>query len=187
MRRRGRRRRAWLLPALLLCCLLLLAGGVVATRLLYPLRYEQYVEQYSAEYKLPPALVYGVIRTESRFRPQAVSSIGARGLMQITEQTFDWAKWRMGDEVTEYDALFDPETNIRYGCFILSLLLQEFENPEAALAAYHAGWGSVKKWLGDAQHSADGVTLDSIPFANTARYVPDVCRAMGVYARLYGK
>ncbi len=164
-----------------------LSAGWAALQWIYPLKYTEAVEKYAAQHGLSPALVYGIIHTESRFRPDAVSSIGARGLMQITEETFEWARWRCGDEDARYEQLFDPEINIRYGTYIFSLLLEEFGQPEEALAAYHAGWGSVKKWLSTEEYSSDGATLLNIPFKDTAQYVPRVKRAAQFYSRVYGK
>ena len=64
-------------------------------RYTHPLRYESYVEKYSRENGLDKYLVYAVIKTESGFDPGAVSNVGARGLMQIMEDTFDWVKFRL--------------------------------------------------------------------------------------------
>lgn len=179
------RRWLWRLGALGAVCLLLWGGVQWACRQLYPRRYAQWVERYAAENGLPEALVYAVIRTESGFDPQAVSGVGARGLMQITEETFEWARYRMGEEGTVYDDLFDPETNIRYGCYILSLLLAEFETVDNALCAYHAGWGRVKGWLQGGEYSADGHTLHTIPVDETRWYLTKVNRAIEMYQRLY--
>ena len=107
-----RRRREFLFPAaFVLIIVLALAGVRLVLTALYPLQYEELIDRYSKENGLSPAFVYGVIHTESRFRADAVSPIGARGLMQITEETFEWTQWRMGDTETAYDDLFDPETN----------------------------------------------------------------------------
>ena len=51
----------------------------------YPKKYQELVEKYSTQYQVDDMLVYSVIRSESRFNPNAVSNIGACGLMQITE------------------------------------------------------------------------------------------------------
>lgn len=184
MRRRWKKR---LLGGLLVVLAIAFVGTIVSFRTLYPLRYEETIDFYAEEYGLSAALLCGVIHSESRFQPDAVSKIGARGLMQITEETFEWAKWRMGDTKTTYADLFLPEVNIRYGGFILKLLLEEFENEAAGLAAYHAGWGCVKNWLANPQHSSDGTTLSHIPYRDTAHYVPTVQKAAQIYRRFYHK
>ena len=59
----------------------------------YPIKYEHFVETYSKKYGLDKWLVYGLIRTESRFDVYAVSSANAKGLMQLTDETgFECAK-----------------------------------------------------------------------------------------------
>lgn len=152
----------------------------------YPLRYEEAVNRSCEAYGVPRSLVYAVIHTESRFQPDAVSNVGARGLMQIMEETFEWAQYRKQDFETTYDEMFDPETNIDYGAYILSLLREEFGSDSTAAAAYHGGWGNVSRWLSDPQYSDDGVHLKAIPINNTDWYVVKVERAQRRYQELYG-
>lgn len=152
----------------------------------HPLKYAEYVEPYAAEYGVDALLVYSVIKTESGFQADAVSNVGARGLMQLMEPAFDWTKWRMGDESDIcYDDLFDPELNVKYGTFMLSLLLDALGGEQEALAAYHAGLAQVQSWLADEQYSTDGKTLDSIPIKDTAHYVNKVMDAYQEYSDLY--
>ena len=140
IRRRRKKNRVLPVAVILIIVLLILGlGGVYAYGVFlertYPIRYESYVEQYSREFNVDKYLVYAVIKTESGFRPDAVSNVGARGLMQIMEDTFDWIKFKMGDEDTVYYDMYDPKTNIRYGCWLLGYLSEEFGNVEAVAAA----------------------------------------------------
>ncbi|MBR5485512.1 MAG: lytic transglycosylase domain-containing protein [Oscillospiraceae bacterium] len=152
----------------------------------YPCEYSEYVSYYAKEYDVPQSLIYAVIRSESSFNPNAESSIGARGLMQITQDTYDWAVYRMG-EVPEngYDSLWNPKENIRIGVYILSQLIREFKTEETAMCAYHAGWGNVKSWLADSKYSSDGINIHTIPFADTGQYVPKVMKTKEMYEELY--
>lgn len=167
----------------------LIAGGFFGYRYYlkytHPIKYENYVEKYSREYGLDKFLVYAVIKTESGFDPAAVSNVGARGLMQIMEDTFDWVSFRLDDEDTRYLDMYDPETNIRYGCYLLGFLCDEFGCVETAMAAYHAGRGRVNEWLEDSEISSDGVHLDVIPISDTAHYVGKIVKAMDTYKELY--
>ncbi|MDD3193716.1 MAG: lytic transglycosylase domain-containing protein [Oscillospiraceae bacterium] len=178
----------------LLLAVLLLAGGVFGAgkalrffyQKAYPLGYGEMVLAACEEQGLEPAFVFAVIRTESSFRPGAESSVGARGLMQITEETFQWIQYRMKDESgTDYDDLFDPETNIRFGAFLLRTLLDEFGSEANALCAYHAGWGNAKKWMQDETYTPDGQNIETIPFGDTGRYVEKVLDTKETYKKLY--
>ena len=83
-----------------------------ADRLLYPRKYSRQVEQWAAEYELDPLLVYAFIRTESGFDPAATSSVEARGLMQMTEETFIWLRSKIApDEGLTFDDLYDPDSD----------------------------------------------------------------------------
>ena len=179
-------RTQFLLPVVALAVTAIITGIVINLfyQTAYPVHWADEVERYSEEFGVEKSLVFGVIHTESSFRPEAVSPVGARGLMQITEETFDWAKWRMGDADTSYEDLFEPESNIKYGTYILSLLIEEFDDTSVALAAYHAGWGNVKKWLDDKAFSDDGRFLNNTPFAKTNDYVVKVNKATEIYRKL---
>lgn len=180
------------LPVIIIIVLILLIaaiGGLLAydkvTRELHPLKYQNYVTKYAREFGVDEYLVYAVIKTESGFRPDAVSNVGARGLMQIMEDTFDWIKFKLGDEDATYYDMYDPQTNIRYGCFLLGYLCDEFGCVDTAMAAYHAGRGQVNEWLSDKEISPDGVHLDVIPIPDTAHYVNKINKAMDTYLMLY--
>lgn len=153
-------------------------------KLSYPHKYEEFVEKYSAEFGLDSALLYAVIRTESSFDHSAVSSADAVGLTQITPETFEWLRMKLGETQGEL-SLLDPETSIKYGAFFLSYLLDEFGETPIALAAYHAGRGRVNSWLKDPEISPDGKTLTKIPISETAHYVKKVTKAHNIYSNLY--
>lgn len=153
----------------------------------YPQKYSDLVYKYARENDLEPCFVFSIIRNESSFNKDAVSSVGARGLMQITPDTFDWAMSKLSEDgkYTE-DDLFDPEINIRYGTFLISTYLNEFEDPKTAIAAYHAGRGNIKKWLTNPEYSEDGKIVSTIPFKGTDTYVARVLEAKEIYKKLYG-
>ncbi len=160
--------------------------GKSILKVLYPVKYTEYVEKYSAEYGIDETLIYAVIKTESSFNPEAVSNAEAVGLTQITPETFRWLKTKTGEE-NENLSLFDPETSVKYGAFFLRYLLDEFENTNTALAAYHAGRGRINGWLENEKYSPDGKILTNIPVKETAHYVNKVNKAIRIYEKLYDK
>ena len=128
-----KKRAGYKLIALLLCFVLAVCGitaalTVGAIRFAYPMKYENYIEKYSAQYDVPKTLLLAVIKTESSFDPKAESSAGALGLTQITPETFHWLQTKTGETLSD-DALSDPETAIRYGALFLALLLPSLPSP----------------------------------------------------------
>ncbi len=164
---------------------MLAAVAFFTLRYLYPKQYFQEVEKYSQQYGIDTDLVYAVIKCESNFDKDALSHASAYGLMQITRETYEWAAKREKDSDFDNNSLFDPDTNIRYGCVIYSIFQNEFESPAVCLAAYNAGRGRVKSWLSDKNYSQDGKTLDKIPFSETENYVKKVLRTQKIYKLIY--
>lgn len=159
-------------------------GYNVCMKYMYPLKYNDLVEKYSVDYGVDTALVYSVIRTESGFKPTVESNVGAKGLMQITPDTFEWLMTKTGESY-EIEALYEPEVNIKYGTLFLSMLTDEFVSDEVALSAYHAGRGQVNNWLCNPEISNDGLNLDRIPYKDTAHYVSKVKKAEKIYNSVY--
>ena len=156
-------------------------------RQLYPRKYQAEVERWAEEYDLDPLLVDAFIRTESGFDSGATSSADARGLMQMTEETFLWLRGKMTDTADlTFDDLYDPAVSIRFGCYYLHLCLVRYNGDlSTAAAAYHSGWGTVDALLQQAEHSADGVTLQGFPYAQMHHYVEKITSCYGVYTSLY--
>ena len=158
-----------------------------AEQLLYPRKYEQLVDQWAQTYNLDPLLVDAFIRTESGFDPAATSSVDARGLMQMTEETFLWLRSKIAaDEDLAFADLYDPDTSIRFGCCYLHLCLERYNGDVAtAAAAYHSGWGTVDNLLRMEEHSADGRTLQGFPYSQMNHYVNKITSCYGAYQRIY--
>ena len=154
----------------------------------YPLLYRDLIEKWSAEYNLEPAYVAAIIRNESSFRAEAVSSVGARGLMQLMPETAEWIAHKIGVEGYAFERMFDPDSNIRFGCWYLRYLSSLFSGDSLCVTcAYHAGQGEIIQWLSNSSISMDGVTLsmETIPEGPTKQYAGRVTRDYGIYLRKY--
>lgn len=156
-------------------------------RALYPREYSEFVEHYAKQYNVPVNLIYAIMRTESSFKSDAVSSAGAIGLMQIMPSTFRWLSDDMLGEKLDDAMLYDAETNIRYGVYYLSRLRDRYGDWQTACAAYNAGNGTVDRWLSD--HSMTDIRgnliPERIPIDETRVYVQKVKKAYAAYSRLY--
>ena len=143
----------------------------------YPLEYEHIIRVHAANHGLDPALVAAVVYVESRFDPNATSAAGAIGLMQLLPDTAKGIALRTGGERFVIADLRDPEISVRYGSWYLDHLREKYRDLSLALAAYHAGQGSVDHWR------AEGL---GIPLPATREYVRRVERLTKVYADAYG-
>lgn len=159
-------------------------GVSLVLQTVYPRGYSDIVEEKAQMYNIDEALLYALIETESGFDENAVSAVGAKGLTQITPDTFEWLQMKKGESYDEND-LFIPEISIDYGAYFISILIEEFGDTKTALAAYHAGRGIVNEWLSDSQYSSDGKTLDNIPYEDTDAYTKQVLKVCGRYCDLY--
>ena len=194
-RRARLRRRAWLIAAIVVAALgiaglgtwLVLDHFPGMTLQSYPMEYEPLIRRYAAENDIPPAYVASVVLAESSYRPEAVSNADAQGLMQLLPSTAEWIAGKL-DETYFDGCLFDPETNIRYGCWYLGFLMRRYSgNMRCSSAAYHAGQGTVDKWLQNPEYSSDGVTLDTIPYSTTDTYVQRVLKYYEKYEKKYAQ
>ena len=152
----------------------------------HPLPYYETVQKYASEYAVPVEVIYAVMNTESSFKSDAVSKKGAIGLMQITPDTFNWlcSKTTEEEQSTSPDLLYNPETNIKYGSFFLSLLYTEYGVWDTVYAAYNAGMNKVTEWMKDPDYNMNGKIVN-IPYPETEKYVEKVSKAVVVYKKLY--
>jgi dephospho-CoA kinase len=154
----------------------------------YPLEYRDEIQRISGEYNLSPALIASVIRNESSFRPAAESSVGARGLMQVMPETAEWIAHKLKVDNYSLEQLYNPETNIRFGCWYLNYLSTLFHgDPLCVVCAYHAGQGEISSWLTNPSISSDGLTMkiDRLPEGPTKTYAGRVTRDYGIYQAKY--
>jgi len=185
-----RRRFAMLAVALVLGAgLAALVSGLgpdVARELTLPLRHDDIIRQQARDKNLDPALIAGVIFTESRFR-DATSHAGAKGLMQLMPDTADYIARKSGGTAFEQGDLASPQVNIAYGSWLLRSLLDHYDGEETlALAAYNAGQGNVDEWVASARaRGEDFRAADHIPFPETRVYVQKVLAAREDYRREY--
>jgi soluble lytic murein transglycosylase len=133
---------------------------------------------HARQEQIDPALLAAVIETESKFNPDARSSAGAVGLMQLTPATAKGiAEYTHGTRFRLSD-LTNPDINVRYGAWYLHRLLAKYGDERLALAAYNAGEANVDRW--QAAH-------EGIQFPDTRAYVDKVEHLKTIYRRTYGK
>lgn len=148
------------------------------------IRYQDYIEYYSAYYELNPAFVAALIYRESHYDPNAVSSVGAQGLMQLMPDTVEWMADKLG--IANPDP-HDPETNIRMGTRYLNYLSNKFDgNPIYVACGFHAGAGNVESWI-EKGYFADpeNPQISEIPMDDSQHYARKVIESYAVYLQHY--
>ncbi len=190
-RRVPHRVKRWLpllfLPLIIVAVLLITGQLNIIEEEVYQLGYEDRVLEVCEMYELDPYIIFSVIKTESNFVPDAVSNVGARGLMQITEITFDWIQTQIDPEKQyTYDDMFDPEVNILFGSYYISRCLERYHGDlDTAVASYHSGWGTVDELLQDGEFSDDGMILDVFPYEQMNHYVNKINANYESYINIY--
>ena len=155
---------------------------------MYPLKYEEYVNKYSQEFRVDKYLIYSIIKAESGFDKDAVSKRYAKGLMQIADMTGEWGASTLDIDIKSDRYLYEPKTNIRIGSWYISTLMKEFNDDiDLVLAAYNGGSGNVNEWLKDKKYSYDGTKLDKIPFRETEKFIKKVKKFYCTYKYIYEK
>ena len=157
-------------------------------KIIYPIKYENFVENYSTKYEVDKNLIYAIIKAESNFNQQAVSNKEAKGLMQLMPQTAEDIAKKLDIEVTKEEIskkLLEPEFNINLGTKYISNLLAKYSNIELALTGYNAGSGNVDTWVENRTLMADGSNIENIPYKETNNYVRKILRDYEIYKKLY--
>jgi soluble lytic murein transglycosylase len=148
---------------------------------LYPQPYEASVAAAARATRLPVNLLYSVIRQESLYRSDVVSTAGARGLMQLELSTARPIARALKLPVPRADDLFNPQINATLGAEHLHQLLDRVEGQlPLALAAYNAGIAAASRWL-PADSIAPDVWVENIPYNETRAYVQRILWHTVVY------
>lgn len=166
----------------------------------FPLEYIGAVEKEAKATQLDENLIRGLMRQESSFRANAQSASNAHGVMQVLPGTATEVatmnKWKAA--LVLPDDLYNPDINIRVGSIYLARLIKAFKgHVPLALAAYNAGIGRMRKWLGARSELSDLETkktsspeeemwIDELPWGETSTYVKAVLRNLLIY-QMYGK
>lgn len=156
----------------------------------FPLAYNDLFKRYTSGKDIPQSYAMAIARQESAWNPKVKSPVGASGLMQIMPGTAaHTVKMFNLPGYSNPAQLLDPETNINIGTSYLQYVYQQFENNRIfASAAYNAGPGRVRTWLGNSAGRIDAVAfIESIPFSETRGYVKNVLAYDAYYRHFMGQ
>jgi soluble lytic murein transglycosylase len=155
----------------------------------FPIVYNNLYEEQSKQQGISKAYLYGITRQESMMNPNAVSSVGARGLMQHMPQTAKYVSKKNKYDYKNVNELYKPEVNVKLGASYLNEMMSNFSgNRIYVTAGYNAGPHRSLKWQSKDGVKRDYVTyIETIPFTETRNYVQKVLFFTYLYQILLGE
>jgi soluble lytic murein transglycosylase len=153
----------------------------------YPTHHREPLAAAARQWNVDEALLFGIIRQESRFNPAARSRVGAMGLMQLMPATARWVAKQIPVQSYRPALLAQPDVNVAMGTYYFHRVLTDLGDPVLATAGYNAGPGRARRWR-DGKPLEGAVYAESIPFDETRDYVKKVMANAWFYShRLTGR
>ncbi len=151
--------------------------------LVYPQAWQSIVEEGARIPNIPPALAYGIVRSESVFDPRAVSYAGAVGLSQLMPATA--RETAAGLKMGSY-SLTDPADNLKIGMTYYSYMMGRFgRKPMRAMFAYNAGPGRMITWAKESGELPDDILLESLHLSQPRQYAKNIIQATLAYGKIH--
>jgi soluble lytic murein transglycosylase len=165
-------------------------------RWIYPIHYQEDIRSAAAQNHIDPFLISAIIRVESNYKSDKISSKGAIGLMQIMPDTAQWITDFTGSSEQIVSRLVLPEVNIQVGTWYLSALHRQYEQRLGKMesradrialiaAAYNAGPGNVNKWLDNGTWDGTYRYTHYIPFGETRHFIERILYYYKKHERYY--
>lgn len=152
----------------------------------FPKAYPGIVDRYSKEFEVSRELVWSIMKAESQYKKEAISPVGALGLMQVMPYTGNRIAEILGDKGFTPNQLLEPESAIKIGTKYLQRLNRKFNQALPLVAAsYNAGPHRVKNWLQQFGNLETDEFIEHIPFLETRNYVKKVIANSYIYSELY--
>ncbi|WP_340596776.1 transglycosylase SLT domain-containing protein [Bdellovibrio sp. GT3] len=153
--------------------------------LLFPQPYGDIVAAASTKSGIPQEFIYGIIRQESAFDPEARSPVDAFGLMQLLPSVSKNLASTYGLQYKEALDLYKPEINIPLGAFELKNLMKKYDNQYIlAVSGYNANDSAIRGWLKTRFRSDAVEFIEEVPYEETRAYIKLTMRNYVFYNRL---
>jgi len=151
-------------------------------KLVYPVYFSKEINFSAKKNNISPYLTLAIIREESYFNTNAVSHVGAQGLMQLMPDTARY----VGGESYNPAKINDPTYNIFLGAKYFAIALSDLNNNEMlAVLGYNSGPTSVKCWINSVEHNDPDEFIEDVPYDETRNYVKKIYATYWNYLRIY--
>jgi soluble lytic murein transglycosylase-like protein/predicted negative regulator of RcsB-dependent stress response len=157
-------------------------------RCAYPTPFRPDVDRSAHDHKLDPMLTYTIMRAESRFRPEAASPVGARGLMQIMPATARWIG-SLNPKARPHAAHYKQAgDNIWLGSWYIRRLLDRYKgNLVSLFGAYNAGPSAMDRWRARFGDLDVDELAERTPYFETRNYIRRTLEGYMIYHELYDR
>lgn len=152
----------------------------------YPFAFSGTVKEFAQKREIPAALIYAIMRQESRFQSQIKSPAGAVGLMQLMPRTAQITAKKQKLKIKPQD-LQNPKINVALGTAYLKTLLTQFRHPVLAAAAYNAGERVVAQWRVRRKPTDIVMWIETLPWGETRGYLKKVIHNYVIYQHRLGE
>ncbi|MBN2723446.1 MAG: transglycosylase SLT domain-containing protein [Deltaproteobacteria bacterium] len=153
----------------------------------FPELYSKKILQWSIKHKIPWYILSGLVREESAFNPGAISSANARGLTQIMPATAKYIARKTGISYSSAKMLEKPDVSLNMTAWYLARLSKLFKgNTPFIIAAYNAGEGKIKRFLGKNKNYSTDMQIEMMDYEETRKYIRRVTASAFAYKLLYG-
>ncbi len=155
-----------------------------ALKLAYPIVYEDLINRYALKHEISPYLFLSLIKEESHFNKNALSSAGAFGLAQLMKPTADYIEKRSVSK----EELLNPEENLAIASKYFAYLIDLFKgNIYLSILAYNAGHGNVQKWLSNSEIYSKDIDefIENVPYNETKTYIKKILSSYWIYINAY--
>ncbi len=151
-------------------------------KIIYPPAFRDFIEKISESEGLDWHIFIALVREESHFQPDVVSSAGAIGLSQLMPATAADVAGRL--RKVNYNVK-DPVTNLTFGGWYLGNLIKRTDVLSDALFAYNGGLTRVRRWRKAYPYLPDDLFLEVIPYKETSHYGRKLLVSSVIYGYLY--
>ena len=148
----------------------------------FPLAHRKTIKEYAENYHIPQEFIYAIIRQESSFQEDVVSSAGANGLMQVMPATAHLVARHEKIPYTDKNQLLTSQKNIHIGTAYLQQLAKQFhQHPVLMAAAYNAGPRQANYWLKNHEPKEIDIWIETLPWRETRNYLKNIIAFYAVY------
>lgn len=155
-------------------------------KLTHAFHFNDLIVTEAVEADVDPLVLFALVRQESNFEWHVESWAGAQGLMQVMPATAEWIALQLGRRGFSQRLIYRPHVNVEFGVWYFDRQLSTFNNDiAAALVAYNAGPGRVKRWQTEEMSNDDDLFLEYMPLEEPRLYLEKVYTHYDIYRRLY--